>query len=102
MNCSYCGRRVPGRLVLQGIKKCQGCGAWLPDKPTYKLDKNCVSPDGWGKPYSQIDPNQWGRVVSTDSGTDYDVTLHMLINQRTGVVIVYKETINAPFQNGKV
>jgi ribosomal protein L37AE/L43A len=77
MNCSYCGRRVPGRLVIQGIKKCQGCGAKLPE------------PD-------------WKNVVITDSGTDYDVTLHMLINQRTGVVIVYKETINAPFQNGKV
>jgi len=78
MNCSYCGRRVPGRLVIQGIKKCQGCGAELPDKP------------------------EWKKVVSTDSGTGYDVTLHMLINQRTGVVVVYKETISKPFQNGKV
>ena len=30
MKCEYCGRRVPGRLVIQGIKNCQGCGAKLP------------------------------------------------------------------------
>ena len=34
MKCEYCGRRVPGRLVIQGIKNCQGCGAKLPE-PTY-------------------------------------------------------------------
>jgi len=31
MKCEYCGRRVPGRLVIQGIKNCQGCGAKLPE-----------------------------------------------------------------------
>ena len=31
MKCEYCGRRVPGRLVIQGAEFCRGCGAPLPE-----------------------------------------------------------------------
>jgi len=33
MNCSYCGRRMPGRLYMTGERTCQGCGAQLPEPP---------------------------------------------------------------------
>ena len=38
MKCEYCGRRVPGRLVLQGAEFCRGCGAPLPDEDDKRID----------------------------------------------------------------
>jgi hypothetical protein len=38
MNCSYCGRRVPGRLV-DVIEFCRGCGAPFNDKDDSVSDR---------------------------------------------------------------
>ena len=74
MKCEYCGRRVPGRLVLQGAEFCRGCGAPLPESIIYN-----DTGGNWHTPWD-------GKYPPTD-------------NSCSACVIVRR--IDEPFQNGQ-